>query len=132
MVSLAGKYVDIPQSIKDAAKPPTGATLAKIKGILPTCISDFIPDKNNTTFTDSFDEDQPLEFLNSKYGAIQWSVEANFADDKIFPSLPKNISEEQKDRSEKQAAHDYKYFQTHPIAVLGSTVSLSIILHNIL
>jgi hypothetical protein len=35
LVSIASKYIDIPQSLKDAAKPPTGASLMKIKGIMP-------------------------------------------------------------------------------------------------
>jgi len=42
VVSVAGKYIDIPEEIKEQAKPPTGETLLRIKGILPSVSHDFI------------------------------------------------------------------------------------------
>jgi hypothetical protein len=122
VVSLVGKYVDVPQSIKDAARPPTGASLAKIKGILPSFVSDFIPDHNNTTFTSAFGEDSSLEFLNKYYGALDWNVRPTFDNDDILPhpfeDIPKD-QKEQKAKAGKLAVHDYKFIQKNPLAMLG-------------
>jgi len=39
VVSIASKYVQVPDFIVEAAKPPTGQSLLKIKGIIPQVIS---------------------------------------------------------------------------------------------
>jgi hypothetical protein len=39
VVSIASKYIDVPEFIVEASKPPTGQSLMKIKGILPQVIN---------------------------------------------------------------------------------------------
>lgn len=122
VVSLVGRYVDVPQSIKDAARPPTGATLVKIKGILPSFVSNCIPDQNNTTFTSAFGENKSLEFLNTFYGALDWSVRPNFDNDEISPHTFEVIPKDQKAQADKQAVRDFKFIQKNPLAMLGCKV----------